>query len=206
MKGISLTILITIFIAFNGYTQVEKVEFELEKTPFKISLNTGVYRSRFDLPVDANVNSFQNFSIFAQVYFPFKRSLDKPENFKKPKTDLNYFDRLFTTSPVAVFHVTEKGGNALGLGQELSFKIAKKTFVKSQLAVAWVESSSQKNDGLKSGINFHHFWHFSTYINANTHISIGYNNISNGKIFSKEVGSLFDMLVLGISYSFQDRI
>ena len=110
--------------------RVEKVEFELEKTPFKISLNTGVYRSRFDLPVDANVNSFRNFSIFAQVYFPFKRSLDKPENFKKPKTDLNYFDRLFTTSPVAVFHVTEKGGNALGLGQELSFKIAKKTFVK----------------------------------------------------------------------------
>ena len=40
MKIISLTILITIFIAFNGYTQVEKVEFELEKTPFKISLNT----------------------------------------------------------------------------------------------------------------------------------------------------------------------
>ena len=100
MKAILLTILITIFIAFNGYTQVEKVEFELEKTPFKISLNTGVYRSRFDLPVDANVNSFQNFSIFAQVYFPFKRSLDKPENFKKSKTDLNYFDRLFTTSPV----------------------------------------------------------------------------------------------------------
>ena len=60
--------------------------------------------------------------------------------------------------------------------------------------------------GLKSGINFHHFWHFSTYINANTYISIGYNHISNGKIFSKEVGSLFDMLVLGISYSFQDRI
>ena len=61
MKAISLTILITIFIAFNSYTQVEKVEFELEKTPFKISLNTGVYRYRIYLPVDANVNSFQNF-------------------------------------------------------------------------------------------------------------------------------------------------
>ena len=98
MKAISLTILITIFIAFNSYTQVEKVEFELEKTPFKISLNTGVYRSRFDLPVDANVNSFQNFSIFAQVYFPFKRSLDKPENFKKPKTDLTQVQLRFSMS------------------------------------------------------------------------------------------------------------
>ena len=90
----------------------------------------------------------------------------------------------------------------MGMGQELSFKIAQKTFLKSQVAVVWVESNSQKNDGFKSGLNFHHFWHFCSYINYKTYLSIGYNHISNGKIFSKEVGCLFDMVVVGIAHSF----
>ena len=136
------------------------------------------------------------------VFGIFKRSLDKPENFSQSSSASNFFDRLFTVSPVAVFHLTQKGGNAFGIGQELSFKIAKKTFLKSQIAVVWVESNSQKNDGLQSGLNFHHFWHFCSYINSKTYLSVGYNHISNGKIFSKEVGCLFDMMVVGIAHSF----
>ena len=42
----------------------------------------------------------------------------------------------------------------MGMGQELSFKIAQKTFLKSQVAVVWVESNSQKNDGLKADLIF----------------------------------------------------
>ena len=90
----------------------------------------------------------------------------------------------------------------MGMGQELSFKIAQKTFLKSQVAVVWVESNSQKNDGFKSGLIFIIFGIFCSYINSKTYLSIGYNHISNGKIFSKEVGCLFDMVVVGIAHSF----
>ena len=37
-------------------------------------------------------------------------------------------------------------------------------------------------------------------INPNTYLSLGYNHISNGKIFSREVGALFDMIVIGLSH------
>jgi hypothetical protein len=201
MKPFIFTLIFSTLFICNYFAQVEKVQFELEKTSFKMSLNSGLYKSRLSGSSEKE-NSFRNFSIFAQVYFPFKRSLDKPESFNQSTKDSNFFDRLFTTSPVAVFHLTEKGGNAIGMGQELSFKIAKKTFLKSQIAVVWVESNSQRNDGLQSGLNFHHFWHFCSYINSKTYLSIGYNHISNGKIFSKEVGCLFDMVVVGIAHSF----
>ena len=103
-------------------SQLEKAYFEVEKTTFKYSLNTGVYKSRLS-GANERENSFKNFSIFAQVYFPFKRALDTPNNFQKSEGDSTYFERLFSVCPVAVLHVTEKGGNALGMGQELSFKI-----------------------------------------------------------------------------------
>ena len=99
-----------------------------------------------------------------------------------------------------LFFNLPKGGNAVGMGQEMSFKIAEKLFLKSQIAVVWVESNIQKNDGLKSGLNFHHYWHLASYVNQNTYFSLGYNHISNGKIFSREVGALFDMIVIGLSH------
>ena len=180
-------------------SQLEKAYFEVEKTTFKYSLNTGIYKSRLS-GANERENSFKNFSIFAQVYFPFKRALDTPNNFQKSEGDSTYFERLFSVCPVAVLHVTEKGGNAVGMVQELSFKITNKFFIRSQIAVVWVESNSQKNDGLQSGLNFHHFWQLSHYLSANTYLSVGYNHISNGKIFSKEVGALFDMVVIGFSH------
>ena len=88
------------------------------------------------------------------------------------------------------------------MGQELSFKIAKKTFIKSQLAILWVESNAQKNDGLKSGLNFHHYWYVSSYLTQNTSLSIGYNHISNGKILSQQLGAVFDMLTIGVCVTF----
>ena len=36
-------------------------------------------------------------------------------------------------------------------------------------------------------------------------MSIGYNHISNGKIFSKEVGALFDMIVIGVSHRLANK-
>ena len=77
MKSLILTSILTIFFSQRNFSQVEKVEFEIEKTFFKMSLNSGVYKSRLSRASDRE-NSFRNFSIFAQVYFPFKRSLDKP--------------------------------------------------------------------------------------------------------------------------------
>ena len=182
-------------------SQVERVVFELEKTPLKVSINPGVYRSR--LPGSSSLeSSFRQPAFFAQVYFPFKRSLDTPSNFERSTFDSTYYDRLFTASPLAIFHLTEKGGNGLGLGQELSFKIAKKTFIKSQLAILWVESNAQKNDGLKSGLNFHHYWYVSSYLTQNISLSIGYNHISNGKILSQQLGAVFDMLTIGVCVTF----
>ena len=46
MKPLILTLISTIFFSQVNFSQVEKVEFELEKTPFKMSLNSGVYKSR----------------------------------------------------------------------------------------------------------------------------------------------------------------
>ena len=106
MKPLILALILTIFFSQRKFSQMEKVEFELEKTPFKMSLNSGVYKSRLS-GASERENSFRNFSIFAQVYFPFKRSLDKPENFSQSNLASNFFDRLFTASPVAVFHLTE---------------------------------------------------------------------------------------------------
>ena len=183
------------------WTQVEKVEFELEKTALKINFNTGLYRSRLPNTISPT-NSFRQPAFFAQVYFPFKRSLDTPSNFQMDKADSNFYDRLFTASPIAVFHLTNMGGNAVGLGQEISFKIATKTFIKSQLALVWVESNSQKNDGLKAGLNFHHYWYLAHYLNKKNALLVGYNHISNGKILSREVGSLFDMFTIGLSHNF----
>jgi len=183
------------------WAQVEKVEFELEKTSLKINFNAGLYRSRLPNTISP-ASSFLQPGFFAQVYFPFKRSLDTPSNFHMDKADSNFYDRLFTASPIAVFHLTNMGGNAVGLGQEISFKIANKTFIKSQLAVVWVESNSQKNDGLKAGLNFHHYWYLAHYLNKKNALLVGYNHISNGKILSREIGSLFDMFTIGWSHHF----
>lgn len=199
MKGTIISLFVIIIFNIGFKAQLDPVKFKLEKNTFKYSLNSGIYKSR--LPgASAKENSFKNISFFAQFYFPFKRSLDVPENFNKLEGDSTHYERLFSISPMAVFHFTEKGGNAVGMGQEMSFKIAKKIFLKSQIAVVWVESNIQKNDGLQSGLNFHHYWHLASYINSNTYLSLGYNHISNGKIFSREVGALFDMIVIGLSH------
>ena len=85
MKPFVLTLIISIFFIHGSFSQVENVQFELEKTPFKMSLNSGVYKSRLS-GASTKENSFRNFSIFVQVYFPFKRSLDSQENFSQPTT------------------------------------------------------------------------------------------------------------------------
>ena len=199
MRGNLISLLVIIIFNISFKAQLDPVNFKLEKTTFKYSLNSGIYKSRIS-GASEKENSFKNISFFAQVYFPFKRSLDVPKNFNKSEGDSIYFERLFSISPMAVFHFTEKGGNAVGMGQEMSFKIAKKLFLKSQISVVWAESNIQKNDGLQSGLNFHHYWHLASYINQNTYFSLGYNHISNGKIFSRDVGSLFDMIVIGLSH------
>ena len=200
-------LLIFLFCSLSFFSQVEKVKFELEKTSLKININSGVYKSRIYSSNEAEkVNSFRQPAFFAQVYFPFKRSLDIPSNFELDKNEPNYYDRLFTACPIAVFHITDKGGNGVGLGQELSFKIAKKWFIKSQLAVIWIESSQQKNDGLRSGLNFHHYWYINYYMSKKSAFLFGYNHISNGKIFTSQTGALFDMIAIGFSHLFSSKI
>ena len=176
------------------------VQFELEKTPFKFNLNAGPYRSRLGSGTDKE-NGFNQPAFFVQVYFPFKRSLDTPSNFERGNSDPDYYDRLFTVCPIALFHITDKGGNGVGLGQELSFRVKPKWFIKSQLALAWLEASSSINDGLESGLNFHHHWYVSTYLNKQTALLFGFNHISNGRILDDEIGANFDMLTFGLSYT-----
>ena len=203
--------LLLILCSFDFHSQVQKVKFELEKTPFKFNINAGPYRSRFG--DGKKENGFNQPAFFTQVYFPFKRSLDTPSNFEREKNDPNYYDRLFTACPIALFHVTDEGGNGVGLGQELSFKVKRKWFIKSQLAIVWLESSTDPkkidiggtNDGLLSGLNFHHHWYISTYLNKQTALLFGFNHISNGKILDDEVGALFDMFTFGFSYSLKPK-
>ena len=127
MKGTLFLLLIAIIFNTNLRAQYEPVRFKLEKITFKFSFNSGIYKSRLSGASDKE-NSFKNISFFAQVYFPFKRSLDIPKNFNKSEGDSIYFERLFSISPMAVLQFTEKGGNAVGMGQEMSFKIAKNYF------------------------------------------------------------------------------
>jgi len=57
-----ITFIFTIFFVQKNFSQVEKVQFELEKTPFKMSLNSGFYKSRIS-GASQKENSFRNFSI-----------------------------------------------------------------------------------------------------------------------------------------------
>ena len=198
--SISLMLAHSVFPQVGSNGQVERVQFELEKTPFKFNLNAGPYRSRLGSGTDKE-NGFNQPAFFVQVYFPFKRSLDTPSNFERGNSDPDYYDRLFTVCPIALFHITDKGGNGVGLGQELSFRLKPKWFIKSQLALAWLEASSSINDGLESGLNFHHHWYVSTYLNKQTALLFGFNHISNGRILDDEIGANFDMLTFGFSYT-----
>jgi len=194
-----VVLIFSLIFTISCWTQVEKVIFELEKTPLKFNFNTGLYKSRLPNSISP-ASSFRQPAFFLQFYFPFKRSLDTPSNFEIDKNDINYYDRLFTASPMVVCYITNKGGNALGLGQELSFRLSNRSYIKTQLALVWVESNSYNNDGLQRGLNFQHYWYFSFYLNKKNAFLFGYSHISNGKILSKEVGCLFDMITIGLSH------
>ena len=57
----TLIIASVFFSSVNCVSQLEKVQFELEKTTFKYSINAGIYKSR--LPGANEIeNSFKNFS------------------------------------------------------------------------------------------------------------------------------------------------
>ena len=145
----------------------------MEIVPLKVSINSGIYRSRLGL-YPGPQSGFNQSGTFIQVYFPFQRSMDHPENFKRSRDDSTYYGRLFSVRPLAIFHITDKGGNGLALGQELSFKIKRKLFFESQLAIIWVEASSKIDDGLIRGLNFHHYWHFSYFLNKKLALSFGF--------------------------------
>lgn len=179
-------------------TYYKKGKIKLEIVPFKLSLNPGIYRSR--LGADTPFNQLGG---FMQLYFPFQRSLDKLEKFKKVKKDSTYYGRLFSVRPLALFHVTNKGGNGLGLGIEFSFRAKKRFFIKPQLGIVWVEANSAVDDGLMRGLNFHHYWPVSYCINQRIAVSLGFNHISNGNFLSSKPTSNYDMITTGFSYTFR---
>ena len=78
----------------------------MEIVPLKVSLNAGIYRSRLDL-YPGPQSSFNQPGTFIQVYFPFQRSMDHPENFKRSRDDSTYYGRLFSVRPLAIFHITD---------------------------------------------------------------------------------------------------
>ena len=199
-RGLLILIFILSLLPETSYAQLKKGEFLMEIVPLKVSLNGGLYRSRLNL-YPGPQKYFKQPSTFIQVYFPFQRSMDHPENFKRSRKDSTYYGRLFSIRPLAIFHITDKGGNGLALGQELSFKIKNKLFFKSQLAIIWVEASSKIDDGLMRGLNFHHYWHFSYFLNKKLALSFGFNHISNGRILASTGGANYDMLTTGLSYS-----
>jgi len=204
MKSILTLVTILILTSSASYAGVKKAKYKLEVIPFKCSLNGGVYRSRLANAIPPK-RSYNNPTGFVQVFFPFKRSIDLPENFSENDSTPKYYDRLFSATPYAVFHVTEDLGNAAGLGQQLSIRIVKRWYANIQIAIAWTESQRNTNDGLKTGFNFHNYWHLSTFLSRNTALSFGYTHISNGRVFRPADSSIFDMLTLGVSHSFRKK-
>ncbi len=183
---------------------IKEAKYKMEIIPFKFSINGGLYRSRIANALPKK-RSFNNPAFFVQAFFPFKRSIDHPHNFTSNDSTHIYYDRLFSATPYAVFHITEEGGNATGLGQELSLRIVKRVYAKIQIAVVWTDSKDYTNDGLKTGFNFHNYWYVSTFLSKRTALSVGFNHISNGRVFRAGDTSIFDMLTLGVSHSFAKR-
>ena len=72
MKGTLFSLVISIIFNTNLKAQFKPVKFKLEKTTFKFSFNSGIYKSRLS-GSSGKENSFKNISFFAQVYFPFKK-------------------------------------------------------------------------------------------------------------------------------------
>ena len=179
-----------------------KGKVKLEIVPFKMSINPGIYRSRIHVTPGVE-NKFNQLGGFVQFYFPFQRSIDKLENFKKVAKDSSYYGRLIAIRPLALIHVTNKGGNGTGLGIEFSLRLKKRLFFKPQLNLVWVEADNSVDDGLKRGLNFHHFWYLSYFISHKTAISLGFNHISNGDFLSSRPTSNYDMITVGVSYSFK---
>lgn len=190
-------ILLNISSVFAGFREAKH---KMEIVPFKFSANTGLYRSRISgaTPIKIELN---NPAFFAQVFFPFKRSIDDPKYFNGNDSTSLYYDRLFAATPYVVFHVTEDMGNASGLGQELSIRIVKRLYAKIQIAIAWTESRAATNDGLKTGFNFHNYWYLSTFLSRHSSLNIGVVHISNGRVFRPSDSAVFDMLTFGVSYS-----
>jgi len=199
---------ILIFIVYNGIAfgqEIKESRFfsakaKLEVVPFKLNLNPGIYRSRLDLN-PAVENRFNQLGGFVQLYFPFQRSIDKAISFEGDKDSL-VCGRLFSIRPLATLQMTNKGGNCAGLGMELSFRLLKRFFLAAQLNLVWVEANNNVPDGLRRGLNFHHYWYASYFVNQKLSFSLGFNHISNGNFLSSNPTSVFDMITPGVSFVF----
>ncbi|MFT6747848.1 MAG: hypothetical protein ACJAZ2_002205 [Glaciecola sp.] len=199
----TIALITVILLSSNAaFAGLKEAKHKMEVVPFKFSLNGGVYRSRLANAIPAK-REYNNPAFFVQVFLPFKRSVDLPEHFDGNDSTSVYYDRLFSASPYAVFHVTEDMGNAAGIGQELSVRVVKRVYAKIQIAIAWTESQAATNDGLKTGFNFHNYWYLSTFLSRNTALSVGYTHISNGRVFRPSDSSIFDMLTVGVSHTFR---
>jgi hypothetical protein len=179
-----------------------KAKVELEVVPLKLSFNPGIYRSRLGIN-PALENKFNQFGAFIQLYLPFQRSLDKVEAFEEKGKDSAYFGRLVSIRPVALVHITNRGGNCAGLGIELSLRLSKRFFFTPQISLVWVEANNLVSDGLRRGLNFHHYWHFSYCITSKIAVTAGFNHISNGNFLSSKPSSNYDMITTGVSYVFK---
>jgi hypothetical protein len=204
MKTILTLITVLLLTSNASFAGVKEAKYKMEIVPFKFSINGGMYRSRLANAIPAK-RSYNNPALFVQVYLPFKRSIDHSASFSENDSTVKYYDRLFYAIPYAVFHVTEEFGNAAGIGQELSVRVVKRLYAKIQIAIAWTESMASTNDGLKTGFNFHNYWYLSTFLSRNTALSVGFNHISNGRVFRPSDSSIFDMLTIGVSHSFRKK-
>ena len=185
----------------SAFAGENKAKQELEIAPFRMNINTGLYQSRLSNWNALRETRYAQPSFFAQVYMPFKRSIDYESNFTEGEHSSNYYDRLFSSKMFVSLHITDKLGSATGLGNEFTLRIYKRFFANIQLAVVFVESPASTNDGLKSGFNFQNYWFMSCYLNHNVSLSAGFVHISNGRIWNPEDTALFDMLTIGASFN-----
>lgn len=198
------TLLFIAFLASSISVQAgpfKEAKHKMEIVPFRASFNTGLYKSRLAEWTDIRQRQYAQPSFMVQLYLPFKRSVDTPESFEEGYKNDDYYDRLFAAKPFLLFHLTEKLGNASGLGQELTFRVHSRWFANIQLAVAWVESPANTNDGLKTGWNFHNYWYLSCFVTKKFTLNAGYIHISNGRVWTPDQSSLFDMITVGTSFN-----
>lgn len=173
----------------NNSFEKDRGTFTLRVKKFRAQVIGGFYRNREPgnnlQPINFTYNLFLPFQYdFGYKYLPNK-------------------EKVIKINTAFIFHHTNNGNHALGMGLQPSFLLAKHLYLNYQFGVVWCEVVKRNtNDGFNAmGFCFHHQFGLSYNITKQFNVSLNAVHISNGNIF-KNARNLQDVVGVGVGYSF----